>query len=86
MEESNNQIHLTTFGDYKDEQSEKDENELTNQNSGIFNRKNRKINKMRKKLKFLILEEKKQSKFLTEKEKENGECFSGLFFGAKNYF
>ena len=72
IEESNNQIHLTTFGDYKDEQSEKDENELTNQNSGIFNRKNRKINKMRKKLKFLILEEKKQSKFLTEKEKENG--------------
>ena len=75
IEESNNQIHLTTYGDYKDdnEQSEKNENELTNQNSGIFNKiQNRKINKMRKKLKFLILEEKKQSKDLTQMEKENG--------------
>jgi len=73
IEESNNQIHLTTYGDYKDDNecSEKNENELTNQNSGIFNRiKNRKINKMRKKLKFLILEEKKQSKVLTHLEKE----------------
>jgi hypothetical protein len=75
IEESNNQIHLTTYGDYKDdnEQSEKNENELTNQNSGIFNKiQNRKINKMRKKLKFLILEEKKQTKALTRMEKENG--------------
>ena len=75
IEESNNQIHLTTYGDYKDdnEQSEKNENELTNQNSGIFNKiQNRKINKMRKKLKFLILEEKKQTKALTPMEKENG--------------
>jgi hypothetical protein len=75
IEESNNQIHLTTYGDYKDdnEQSEKNENELTNQNSGIFNKiQNRKINKMRKKLKFLILEEKKQTKALTRMEKEIG--------------
>lgn len=72
-EEPNNQIHLTTYGDFKDddEQSEKNENELTNQNSGIFNKiKNRKINKIRKKLKFLILEEKKQSKVLTQKKKK----------------
>lgn len=72
-EESNNQIHLTTYGDYKDENecSEKNENELTNQNSGIFNRiKNRKINKMRKKLKFIILEKKKQTKVITHLEKE----------------
>ena len=75
IEESNNQIHLTTYGDYKDdqEQSEKDENELTNQNSGIFNKiQNRKMNKIRKKLKFLILEEKKQSKVSTQMEKEKG--------------
>ena len=75
VEESNNQIHLTTYGDYKDdkEQSEKDENELTNQNSGIFNKiQNRKINKIKKKLKFLILEEKKQSKISTRIEKEKG--------------
>ena len=75
IEESNNQIHLTTYGDYKDDNecSEKNENELTNQNSGIFNRiKNRKINKMRKKLKFLILEEKKQANILTHLEKEKG--------------
>ena len=75
VEESNNQIHLTTYGDYKDdnEQSEKNENELTNQNSGIFNKiQNRKINKIKKKLKFLILEEKKQSKISTRIEKEKG--------------
>jgi hypothetical protein len=75
IEEPNNQIHLTTYGDYKDdqEQSEKNENELTNQNSGIFNKiQNRKINKIKKKLKFLILEEKKQSKISTRIEKEKG--------------
>ena len=74
-EEPNNQIHLTTYGDFKDddEQSEKNENELTNQNSGIFNKiQNRKINKIKKKLKFLILEEKKQSKISTQIEKEKG--------------
>ena len=40
IEESNKQIHLTTYGDYKydKEQSEKDENELTDKNSGIFNK------------------------------------------------
>ena len=74
-EEPNNRIHLTTYGDYKDENecSEKNENELTNQNSGIFNRiKNKKINKMRKKLKFIILEKKKQTNDLTHLEKEKG--------------
>ena len=89
IEESNNQIHLTTYGDYKDdqEQSEKDENELTNQNSGIFNKiKNRKINKIRKKLKFLILEEKKQSKVLTQKEKENGKASNTPDFTLKELF
>ena len=75
IEGSNNQIHLTTYGDYKDEheQSEKNENELTNQNSRIFNKvqnRNKNKNKIRKKLKFLILEEKNQSKILTHFEKE----------------
>ena len=89
IEEPNNQIHLTTYGDYKDdqEQSEKNENELTNQNSGIFNKiKNRKINKIRKKLKFLILEEKKQSKVLTQKEKENGKASNTPDFTLKELF
>jgi hypothetical protein len=88
-EEPNNQIHLTTYGDFKDddEQSEKNENELTNQNSGIFNKiKNRKINKIRKKLKFLILEEKKQSKVLTQKEKENGKASNTPDFTLKELF
>ncbi len=76
IEDSNNQIHLTTYGDYKDEneESEKNENEFTNQNSGTFNKiQNRKINKMRKKLKFLILEDQKQSKVVTQLEKEKEE-------------
>ena len=89
VEESNNQIHLTTYGDYKDdkEQSEKDENELTNQNSGIFNKiQNRKINKIKKKLKFLILEEKKQSKDLTQMEKENGKISETPDINLKELF
>ena len=89
IEEPNNQIHLTTYGDYKDdqEQSEKNENELTNQNSGIFNKiQNRKINKIKKKLKFLILEEKKQSKDLTQMEKENGKISETPDINLKELF
>lgn len=89
IEVSNNQIHLTTYGDYKDEheQSEKNENEITNQNSGIFNKiKKRKINKMRKKLKFLIIEEQKKSKALSQVEKENKKSFDIPDINLKELF
>ena len=74
IQETNQNIPIITYGDYNlncnsnekilenKEIENENENELTYQNSGIFyNIHKRKINKFRKKLKFLLLPNKKKS-------------------------
>ena len=90
IQETNQNIPLITYGDYNlnynsnekilenKEIENENENELTYQNSGIFyNIHKRKINKFRKKLKFLLLPNKKKSDNKVNKDnKEKNEAIT----------
>jgi len=90
IQETNQNIPIITYGDYNlncnsnekilenKEFENENENELTYQNSGIFyNIHKRKINKFRKKLKFLLLPNKKKSDNKVNKDnKEKNEAIS----------
>ena len=90
IQETNQNIPLITYGDYNlnynsnekilenKEIENENENELTYQNSGIFyNIHKRKINKFRKKLKFLLLPNKKKNDNKVNKDnKEKNEAIS----------
>ena len=90
IQETNQKIPIITYGDYNlncnsnekilenKEIENENENELTYQNSGIFyNIHKRKINKFRKKLKFLLLPNKKKSDNKVNKDnKEKNEAIT----------
>jgi len=90
IQETNQNIPMITYGDYNlnynsnekilenKEIENENENELTYQNSGIFyNIHKRKINKFRKKLKFLLLPNKKKNDNKVNKDnKEKNEAIS----------
>ena len=90
IQETNQNIPMITYGDYNlncnsnekilenKEIENENENELTYQNSGIFyNIHKRKINKFRKKLKFLLLPNQKKSDNKVNKDnKEKNEAIS----------
>ena len=90
IQETNQNIPMITYGDYNlnynsnekilenKEIENENENELTYQNSGIFyNIHKKKINKFRKKLKFLILRNQKKSDNKVNKDnKEKNEAIS----------
>ena len=90
IQETNQNIPMITYGDYNlnynsnekilenKEIENENENELTYQNSGIFyNIHKRKINKFRKKLKFLILRNQKKSDNKVNKDnKEKNEAIT----------
>ncbi len=90
IQETNQNIPMITYGDYNlnynsnekilenKEIENENENELTYQNSGIFyNIHKRKINKFRKKLKFLLLPNKKKNDNKVNKDnKEKNEAIT----------
>ena len=89
IEDSIDHLPITIYNDKimpKNENQNENENALTNQNSGIFNKilRRKKINKLKKKIKFVVLTNQKQSSLQSQTQNSNKQNNAEKFSIIKN--